>query len=174
MREKDITYTIRRATEDDIPLIHSLAWRIFPETYKAILSAGQTDYMMEQMYSPVSLHEQMTRGGHVYLLAYAGKRCTGYVSVRPAGQSLFHLEKIYVLPETQGTGCGRFLFNSVIDYVRSVHAGPFSIELNVNRHNVAVGFYRHMGMTIDRRGDFPIGNGYYMNDYIMKLNVGSV
>jgi len=28
-----------------------------------------------------------------------------------------------------------------------------------------------MGMQKDRQGDFPIGNGFYMNDYIMAMNV---
>ena len=28
-----------------------------------------------------------------------------------------------------------------------------------------------MGMRRLREGDFPIGNGYYMNDYIMGLEI---
>lgn len=40
-------------------------------------------------------------------------------------------------------------------------------ELNVNRNNRAVGFYEHMGLCKDHDGDFPIGSGFYMNDYIM-------
>ena len=29
----------------------------------------------------------------------------------------------------------------------------------------------YMGMRKLREGDFPIGNGYYMNDYIMGLDI---
>ena len=29
----------------------------------------------------------------------------------------------------------------------------------------------HLGMRKLREGDFPIGNGYYMNDYIMGLEI---
>ena len=36
----------------------------------------------------------------------------------------------------------------------------------------AVEFYRHQGMTILRQGDFDIGEGFYMNDYIMGLTIG--
>ena len=35
----------------------------------------------------------------------------------------------------------------------------------------ALQFYEHMGMRKLREGDFPIGNGYYMNDYIMGLDI---
>lgn len=43
--------------------------------------------------------------------------------------------------------------------------------LNVNRNNKALHFYEHKGMKKLREGDFPIGNGYYMNDYIMGLEL---
>ena len=43
--------------------------------------------------------------------------------------------------------------------------------LNVNRNNNAVSFYRKMGMEILGQGDFDIGSGYYMNDYIMSLDL---
>lgn len=163
--------TARRATPADCRLIHDLAWRIFPETYKNILSREQTAYMMEWMYSLDSLRRQMEIDNHVYLLAYIGDKCVGYVSVRPDGEHLFHLEKIYVLPDIQGSGCGKFLFEQAVKLIRDVHPGPCVMELNVNRHNRALDFYRHMGMTIVREGDFPIGNGYYMNDYIMALRI---
>jgi len=45
------------------------------------------------------------------------------------------------------------------------------MELNVNRNNKALHFYEHKGMKKLREGDFPIGNGYYMNDYIMGLEL---
>ena len=45
------------------------------------------------------------------------------------------------------------------------------MELNVNRHNPALGFYEHMGMSKAREGDFDIGNGFYMNDYIMGITI---
>ena len=45
------------------------------------------------------------------------------------------------------------------------------MELNVNRHNRAVSFYEHLGMRRLRSGDFPIGGGYFMNDYIMGMEL---
>ena len=45
------------------------------------------------------------------------------------------------------------------------------IELHVNRHNQALGFYEHQGMRKLRQGDYPIGQGFYMNDYIMGLEL---
>lgn len=99
----------------------------------------------------------------------------GYVSFEPEdtlpdGRPLFHLQKLYVLPDYQGHGLGRALFTAVTDALRTT-CGHARIELNVNRHNPAVTFYRHLGLTCAREGDFPIGHGYYMNDYIYALDL---
>ena len=47
-------------------------------------------------------------------------------------------------------------------------AGATAFELNVNRGNPALGFYRHLGMQLSRSGDFDIGGGFFMNDHIMR------
>ena len=162
-------FTIRKATTADCALIQKLAQQIFPVTYKDILTPEQTDYMMEWMYSLDNIRKQMEEEGHVYFLAYEECEAAGYVSVQQQGEDLFHLQKIYVLPYYQGAHCGSFLFREAIKYIKEVHPGPCLMELNVNRNNKALQFYEHMGMRKLREGDFPIGNGYYMNDYIMGL-----
>ena len=43
-------FVIKQATTADIPLINKLAWNVFPETYKNILSHEQIEYMMDWMY----------------------------------------------------------------------------------------------------------------------------
>ena len=118
----------------------------------------------------------------------------GYVSVQRQGADqdgveVFHLHKIYVMPQFQGRGVGMRLFQTVIDHVRSVKDSRVAvssnsdavsasdsqpkarIELNVNKHNSAVAFYKHIGMRIIHEEDYPIGNGFYKTDYIMALDL---
>lgn len=165
------TLSIRPATTADIGRIRAVAEVAFPATYRTILSPDQLAYMMDWMYSEASLHQQMEHDGHVFFLAEQDGHTCGYVSVQPESADVYHLQKIYVLPECQHTGIGGALFRTVLDYVRSRHEGPCRVELNVNRENPALGFYEHMGMRRLRSGDFPIGNGYFMNDYIMGLDL---
>ena len=99
-------FTIRKATTNDCALIRKLAQQVFPVTYRDILTSEQINYMMEWMYSEKNIRKQMEEEGHVYLLAYEECEAAGYVSVRPDGEDLFHLEKIYVLPYFQGAHCG--------------------------------------------------------------------
>lgn len=164
-------FTIRRADVNDCILINALAKEAFPATYKDILTKEQIDYMMEWMYAPENIRKQMQEEGHVYLLAYEECEACGYVSVQPEGADLFHLQKIYVLPYFQGAHLGKQLFQAAIKLIKEMHPAPCRMELNVNRHNKALHFYEHMGMKKVREGDFPIGNGYFMNDYIMGIDI---
>lgn len=63
------------------------------------------------------------------------------------------------------------LFEQAQKAIKELHPGPCTMQLNVNRHNPALGFYKHMGMKKADEGDFPIGQGYYMNDYIMSIDL---
>ena len=165
----DISLSIRSASVADCELIHQLASEAFPATYREILTPEQIDYMMSWMYSLPSLERQMRAEGHRYYIAYADGVPVGYVSIQQEGIDLFHLQKIYVLPAWQGRGVGGHLFRHAVAQVPTLHPAPCRMELNVNRQNPARAFYEHQGMRIVRQGDFEIGGGYEMNDYIMAM-----
>ncbi len=167
---------IRRASDADLQVIHDMAEVVFRETYKTILSPEQMEYMMDWMYSLPNLEKQVVQG-HTYYIAWNGSEPQGYVSVRKDsvdqdGTEVWHLEKIYVMPSAQGKGLGSMLLETVKQHVFNYKITQKArVELNVNRNNPAVGFYKKQGLTILRQGDFPIGNGFFMNDYIMGLDV---
>ena len=164
-------FTIKKATTNDIQLINEMAQIVFPATYREILSKEQLDYMMDWMYSPKNLRKQMEEEGHIYYIAYKDGEAAGYVSIQPEGEHLFHLQKIYVLPLFQGCRLGKALFEQAVKAIKEIHPGPCEMHLNVNRNNKALQFYQHLGMEKVAEGDFHIGNGYYMNDYIIKENL---
>ena len=76
------------------------------------------------------------------------------------------LDKLYVLPRHHRGGIGRALIEHVVGKARD--AACTSVTLNVNRQNaLAVLAYERCGFVIRDRGDFPIGNGFVMEDFIM-------
>ena len=170
-KRKRIMPDIRKASLEDIPTIRSMASVVFPDTYREILSPEQIDYMMEWMYSEKSLHRQMTEEGHIYYITYQNEKPAGYLSIQPEGEDIYHLQKLYILPSHQGLHLGEQLFRQAITAIKELHPTPCQMRLNVNRHNKALTFYQKMGMVKVDEGDFPIGNGYYMNDYIMGMEI---
>ncbi len=164
-------FSIRKAHIEDIPLIRNIAETAFPATYREILTPEQIGYMMEWMYSLPNLHKQMTEEKHIYYIAFHEDDAVGYVSIQQQDEDLFHLQKIYLLPDMQGRGLGRQLFSHALQRIKEIHPAPCRVELNVNRSNKASGFYEKMGLSRLREGDFDIGGGYFMNDYIMGMDI---
>lgn len=161
------TLTIRPATTNDIPLIQQLTSMIWPATYHTILSQGQITYMLDMMYSDKALRQQIETLGHEFLLCYDASEAVGFASFSPKGDRTFKLHKIYVLPNRQGKGVGRFMIDYIINRIRE--RGASALELNVNRNNPARFFYERLGFRIVREEDIDIGCGYWMNDYVMRL-----
>lgn len=159
------------ATRKEIPVIQEIANSTWFDTYLPILPDGQCEYMFEMMYASRSLMKQMEEGHQFFIAKYNGKP-SGYCSIRRETDSLFHLEKLYVLPDCQGIGLGKALIEKAFEVAaQSAQTSPCFVELNVNRNNKALAFYERMGMKKVKEGDFPIGNGYFMNDYIMSKQV---
>lgn len=162
----------RTATLDDIALIRSLADGVWQATYADILSPEQIRYMFDLMYSPAALREQMCVKHHTFLIVSLDALPCAYISIEPLGGGRYNFQKIYARRAVHGQGVGRYMIERGLDYVRHTEQGqPAMVELFVNRRNPAVAFYRHMGFAIVGERDYDIGEGYFMNDYIMELSV---
>ena len=157
--------TIRHTTIADIPLIRELTYKVWPQTYLDILTSEQIGYMLEIMYSPASLEKQM-KDGCCFIIVYNDNNPVGFASYQLISKEVAKLHKIYVLPSQQGKGTGNFLLKYLIEQVKKL--GAISLQLQVNRNNTAKVFYEKMGFSVIEEADFDIGNGYYMNDYIME------
>lgn len=158
----------RTADEADILLIRDLCSQIWPATYSSILNAEQLEYMFEWMYSPSSLKEQLNNGAIFWILNHESVP-VGYSSFEHLGNTHYKLHKLYVLPEMQGKGAGRYLLSSIMQHIKGL--GGHHLELQVNRANKAVEFYKRQGFYIRELADLEIGHGYFMNDFIMQIDL---
>jgi ribosomal protein S18 acetylase RimI-like enzyme len=158
---------IRSADIDDIATIGYLAQQIWPGTYGAILSSEQLQYMMDLIYSPDSLQQQMVKHKHIFLLAELEEEPVGFASYSPLKEAgVYKLHKLYVHPKTQGKGLGKALVDFIIEQLPT--PGATSLLLNVNRHNKAKQFYEKLGFEVIREENVDIGHDYFMNDYVME------
>ena len=162
--------SIKAAALNDLPVIHDLANAIWPHAYGDILSPGQLKYMLDKIHSINSLQNQLLNL-HNFIIVLDNVIPVGFASfsLREENSSVFHLHKIYVLPNQQGNGTGKMLLEYVANSIKEM--GATSLTLNVNRHNKARYFYEKYGFTIEQEVNIDIGEGYFMNDYIMELNL---
>ena len=172
--------TLRPATLSDRALIRSISERTWPSTYGHIISQEQINFMLDWMYSDDSLATQMNTGCKFYIANLNGADI-GFCSVSPEDEKdasdqmnektedvkAHKLNKLYVLPSAQGTGAGKALLLQAIAVAKA--AGSSSIFLQVNKHNIAYSFYLKQGFIKETEFKFDIGNGFYMDDYVMRL-----
>jgi len=158
---------LKIATIEDIPLIQSIAEQTWRPTYRDILTEEQTLFMLDMMYSSESLTRQFET--NTFIVAYEGDTPLGFAGFEPKDDGVMKLHKLYMLPAAQGKGIGKLLIQEVAKYAKQ--QGLKFVHLNVNRNNKAIGFYQKQGFTIIKEEDINIGNDFWMNDYVMQLEV---
>jgi GNAT superfamily N-acetyltransferase len=164
---------ITPATLEDRAFIRSVSERTWPSTYGHIISQEQIDFMLDWMYSDESLAAQFEKG-HQFYIANLNGAPIGFCSVSAEPNEVENdvakqhkLNKLYVLPSAHGTGSGKALLHKAIEVAKL--AGSTSLFLQVNKHNNAYTFYLKNGFEKEKEFKFDIGNGFYMDDYVMRL-----
>ncbi|NII84200.1 MULTISPECIES: GNAT family N-acetyltransferase [unclassified Pedobacter] len=159
--------TLRKAKEEDIEIIRDIAVATWPSTYLDIIGQKQIDYMLDKMYNKGELLKQFMEG-YVFLIAEEGENQLGFTgySIIEHEERIYKLHKLYVLPSAHGKGVGKILINEVFNQVKD--AGGSALQLNVNKHNKAKDFYLKGGFTIKESVMLDIGDGYFMDDYVME------
>ncbi|MBV2195611.1 MAG: GNAT family N-acetyltransferase [Flavobacterium sp.] len=159
-----------KANSEHISIIIDLTKKIWPVAYGEILSKAQLEYMIDKFYNETALRELIQKG-HVFYLAQDDKdNYVGFVSYEINSEpNKTKIHKIYVLPETQGTGLGRQFFELVKE--KAIENNQKVIFLNVNKYNNAINFYTKLGFIKVKDEVIDIGNGYVMDDYVMEVAI---
>jgi ribosomal protein S18 acetylase RimI-like enzyme len=165
-RAADMQYIFRQARRKEIAEIQRLARRIWDEAYGELLSKEQIEYMLRMMYSEKSIGEELQRGT-VWELLIADNTPCGYLSYGLSENNSVKLFKIYIEKPFRGTGIARGCLSRVKEY--AARNGRGHVFLTVNKNNKrAIRAYEKNGFAITASVVTDIGQGFVMDDYIMK------
>jgi GNAT superfamily N-acetyltransferase len=162
---------IRHAQKNELFLIRKIAFETWPIAYENILSEDQLAYMLNLFYDLDVLTSQQTQLNHQFILAFddleneMGFACYSKEIENPTTKYLLH--KLYILPNQQGRKTGTNLLDFIINEIKKTGEKSI-IQVNVNRQNNALNFYLKHGFSIIHEEDNDIGEGYFMNDYVMQ------
>lgn len=153
----------------DVPgRVSVLAKEIWHEWYVGIISEEQIDYMVEKFQSEKAISEDL-KNGYVYEIITVGGKDAGYFGFVKTDDYVY-LSKAYVKKEFRGSGLGWGTLQKVIGFAKK--NGCRTIRLRVNRNNRdSIKTYERWGFakTCEDRAD--IGNGFFMDDYVMDFEV---
>lgn len=142
----DLLVSIRHAKPGDAPALAAVfdaAWR---EAYQGIIPGLTLEKMLSRR-SPRWWRSALSRGRPLVVLDI-GQGIAGYVSYgRCRDRSLpaqSEIDEFYLLPEYQGLGFGRRLFNAVRNDLRDREMGK-TVVWALAENERACAFYRHLG-----------------------------
>lgn len=142
-----------------------MAAKVWPQTYTPILGEEQVQYMLGRFYAPAALAMQMVTDE--FIICHDDNGPVAFSSFAPLGDNgTWKLHKLYIVQDQQRRGTGSFMIEHITSYLTAKSAKQ--LILNVNRYNQkAINFYHKQGFTTLREEDIDIGNGYFMNDYVL-------
>ena len=161
---------IRKLEKAELHFVREVADVVWPITFREILSQEQIVYMMKMMYAPDVMDREFDEGVSFYGV-FDGTRAIGYLTMGEYDKPCtMKLHKCYLLPEFQGRGIG----SQMLAFAKKIAAeqGYNHLRLNVNRNNAkAIKAYLRNGFKTVETVDNPIGNGFFMNDFVMEVEL---
>ena len=159
---------IAQISEADIPAVCALAREIWLQHYPGIITVKQIEYMLGQRYSPDVIGAQLRAGEAWWDKLEVGGELCGFASYERGSEARsMKIDKLYVHQIVRGRGCGAALIAHVAGAAR--RHGMDSLYLQVNKRNHgAVAAYLRTGFVVARAVKADIGNGFFMDDYVMS------
>lgn len=146
--------------------IMALVQKVWLPTYTHYVDYQQIILMQSEMYNEASLLLQYDQG-HIFYIAVENQKTIGFMSFFIQG-SVLKIPKLYVDSSMQQKGVGKKLLQSAEKFAKDKQLN--NIELNVNRYNKALYFYRRYGFYILRSVDIPLSK-FWLNDYVLRLDL---
>ena len=108
--------------------------------------------------------------GYEYYRLLGNRKLCGYMAIRQDQDGRMFLSKLYIAKQYRGRHLAAFLFDFLKNLCRQRNCS--AIWLTCNKHNDhSLNVYRHFGFqTIDAQKN-DIGNGFFMDDYIMEYRL---
>lgn len=143
--------------------ISDMACQIWQDHYVPIIGQEQVNYMLQKMYDTHAIAQQVAEGQKFYIIQ-DGDNAMGYLAISAKETGVYMINKFYIKTSDQGKGIGEIVFKKLLPLMKDAK----QITLTVNRQNYkSINFYFKIGFRIESVADFDIGNGYYMNDFVM-------
>lgn len=157
---------IQKVLHNQIQTLAEVANEIWHEYFTPIIGLQQVEYMVDKFQSVKGITAQLEAGYEYYFAIYNGE-IAGYFGIQLQSDNLF-LSKLYLKKAFRGKG----IASQMLAYIKNIACdnSKSKITLTVNRHNYhTINVYKHFGFEIEKEQKADIGNGFYMDDYVMAL-----
>ncbi|WP_157209103.1 GNAT family N-acetyltransferase [Mariniflexile maritimum] len=144
--------------------IEALADTIWREYYIPMVGKPLIDYMLEKFQTAKAIEQQVELGFEYFLITF-DRMPVSYIAIKKEETSLF-LSKIYVLSSYRGKKIAKKAMGFILEKAKGYQLKTIRLTVNVNNTN-SINVYEKWGFVKLEPLKADIGNGFYMDDYVM-------
>jgi len=158
-------FQIQEATLKHVQGLANVHVKTWQQAYKGIIDQAHLDALdlKQREERWINILQIPNRKSQVYVLLNNQNQVVGFYSIgesREKEHNYTHeLWGLYILPEYQGRGLGRFVFEDVKQKLHALNAQ--SLCVIVLKEGPAVGYYKKMGAQIIQENQTEIGGKQY-------------
>jgi len=142
--------SIRKGKQEDISAISDLLVQTWQATYKHIYNADQIADIISRWHNAETLQKQLNDPDLLFLIAQEDETIKGHLLARYGSDKTILLKRLYILPDAQGKGTGKMLYEQML----RAFPDAKSVQLEVEAQNIkALQFYQALGFVNIGRTD---------------------
>lgn len=156
-------------TTSDFRQLEPFAASIWEQHYTPIIGADQVAFMLNKYQSAQAMFDQFS-AGYKYALVIFGGQKAGYFAYDGKAEKDVFISKLYLHKDFRRKGLGRRILDFISKEARTL--GCTAMTLSVNKDNSdSIQFYLAYGFQTINAQKVAIGDGFYMDDYVMSCPV---
>ncbi len=156
-------------TSNDFRQLEPFAASIWEQHYTPIIGADQVAFMLNKYQSAKAMSDQFS-AGYKYAVVICGDQKAGYFAYDGKAEKEVFISKLYIHKDFRRRGLGRHILDFIAKETRAL--GCTAMTLSVNKDNSdSIQFYIAYGFQTIKAQKVAIGEGFYMDDYVMSYPV---
>lgn len=154
--------------KNEIEELSKLATEIVKQHFDPIIGPKQNDYMIGKFQTPEAIAQQIQQGYRYYWVIDQDETA-GFMAFYPRTGKMY-LSKFYVAKHFRGRHLAAKMFEFICRETKKEQLS--AIFLNVNRNNSdVIQVYEHLGFVIVGQEKNDIGNGFFMDDFVLEYAI---
>lgn len=164
---------IKKCTLEDLPILQTISYETFNDTFKYQNSPENMDAYMERAFNLKQLEKELANSSSQFFFVYFNNEVAGYLKVNTdgaqseeMGDESLEIERIYIKNKFQKHGLGKYLLSKAMEL--AMEHNKQKIWLGVwEKNENAIAFYKKMGFVQTGAHSFYMGDEE-QTDFIME------
>jgi len=153
----------------DFEELEPFAASIWEQYYVPIIGANQVVFMLNKYQSAKAMFDQFSKGYKYALVIFGGQKA-GYFAYDVKDEKEVFISKLYIHQDFRRRGLGKRVLDFIAKETQALRCTAMTLSVNKDNSD-SIRFYISYGFQTIKAQKVAIGEGFYMDDYVMSCPV---